>query len=156
MNKKLIYTIIGIAIVFAIAIPQLFWMIFKDSSDIEIPSIEKELVLNFDELDYKLYFKAEAWGLAGNNEQIVLSSNPINQNNRSKKSENYIFYTPEIYYQKIGKDTLVIYVNQSSILEPKSFKSPIEIIIRGLKTASENKFYESNYEKKGLTRFSIF
>lgn len=149
--KKSFIIIVGMGIIFT-----LFILIFNHTisplKKLNKKSTWRALVFNNKDT---LYISASSWGLAGNNEEIILSKEPIKEGYRPNKKNDYIFYTSEIYY-KIDADKLVVYATQSSILEPQNFSSPIIVEIKGIKTNQESRDYELNYSKYGLTKLSIF
>jgi hypothetical protein len=98
-----------------------------------------------------LYLKARGWGIAGNHEEIVLSqSDSILPN----KTEDYIFYTSIVFYKLESDSNVIIYAPKSSISEPVN-KIP-NVTIKGLKTFYEIKDYNTNYQKYGLQRISVY
>lgn len=99
-----------------------------------------------------LYISASSWGLAGNHQEIVFSENPITIPN---KETDYIFYTDEIQY-KTDKNTLTIYAPQSGKNIPKTSFKNIEVVFKGLKTYDEIRDYNTNYQKYGLQRISVY
>lgn len=149
--KKFFIIIIGIGIVFTLFI-LIFNYTMSPLKELDKKRIGRTLVFNNKDT---LYVSASSWGLAGNNEEIILSKKPIKEDYRPNKKNDYVFYTSEIYY-KIDANKLVVYAIQSSILEPENFSSPINVEIKGIKTAQESKDYELNYSKYGLTKLSIF
>ncbi len=153
------YLKIGLIVLTVIAVTfgVLYWSLFKPLDNEAKSTNLYDSVIEFNELGEKIYVSARHWGLAGNHEEIILSSDPINKEHKSYSPENdYIFYSSEIYYKKEGEDKLMIYVNQSSVSEPESFNSPVVIIIKNLKTSDELKDYEKNYQEYGLTKISVF
>lgn len=115
-----------------------------------LPQDEAIKVLNFSN-GKKIYVRAKIWGISSNHEEIVLSETPINIPNKEK---DYIFYTDEVFY-KIENSTLKLYAPQSGKNFPQIQYKDIDIVFKGLKTASEIKDYHLNYEKYGLERISI-
>ncbi|CAA0208121.1 conserved hypothetical protein [Tenacibaculum maritimum] len=153
MSKKYIFLLIGsVLVLLTIA----FIVFVKSIGSVDIPSKSNEHIVKFSKINQKLYFKSKAWGLAGNNEKIILSTNKGDVKAKANKEEDYIFHTTELYYKQKGKDTLVIYVNESSVSIPTSFQSPILVVIKGLKNSKELNEYELNYKKYGLVKVSTF
>jgi hypothetical protein len=61
---KRIYKIILIgASILIIILGVLFWLFIRSVGEIDIPSTLNEAVVDFDELNEKVYFRAKAWGL---------------------------------------------------------------------------------------------
>lgn len=134
-----------------------YWWLDKAVGEIDVPSTTNNYIVNFNNTNSNLYFSARAWGLAGNNEEIHLSSSPFTETKQTVKDENYVFYTSELYYKKKGKDTLIVYVGTSAISKPpRNFNTPITIQQIELKNYDEVKDYEKNYKKYGLSKVSIY
>ena len=156
MNKatKEILSVLLIILVIAAVICFQFQ---KGVGEVDVPSSGNEYVVNFNELNENIYFHAGSWGVAGNHEEIILSTEPINENRKYSKDKDYIFYTSDVYYQKKGIDTLIIYAGLSSIGPyPKSFKSAAKVIIQELKNYDEVSDYDNNYKKYGLSKVTIY
>ena len=145
--------LISLSVIFGIL--TIFFIVFYPFSSLkEFEKKDISEILIFPNID-TLYISASTWGLAGNHEEIILSKTSINENYIPNKETDYIFYTTEIYYRK-NENKLIIYVNESSVLKPKNFKTSIDVEIKGLKTAGELNDYELNYIKYGLTKLSVF
>jgi hypothetical protein len=116
-----------------------------------MPAKENTISINLGNESRPLFLRAKIWGVAGNHEQIILSQS---NNNVPNKTDDYIFYTTEIFY-KVGNDnTVIIYAIESSISEPVN-KIP-NVTVKGLKTADEIRNYNTNYQKYGLKRISVY
>lgn len=116
-----------------------------------MPAKENTISINLGNESRPLFLRAKVWGVAGNHEQIVLSQS---NNNVPNKTDDYIFYTSEVFY-KVGNDnTVIVYVTESSISEPVN-KIP-NVTVKGLKTADEIRDYNTNYQKYGLERISVY
>lgn len=116
-----------------------------------MPAKENTISINLGNESRPLFLRAKVWGVAGNHEQIVLSQS---NNNVANKTDDYIFYTSEVFY-KVGNDnTVIVYATESSISEPVN-KIP-NVTVKGLKTADEIRDYNINYQKYGLERISIY
>ncbi|CAM1360294.1 conserved hypothetical protein [Tenacibaculum litopenaei] len=111
-----------------------------------------EVTLNFP--NGNLYLYGKAWGLGGNHEEIILSSYKLNNKEDLKKEEVYTFYSSDIYYKK-DDNGLIVYATESETKEPNQFKSNIKVILKRIKTYDDVKEYSENYEKYGLTKFSM-
>ena len=155
INKKIKTLIAFIIVLVILAIIIVLWY-RKTISNIEIPSTKKEQIINFGKQNKKLFILAKAWGVAGNHEEIVLSTNHIEDGKQYSKDECFVFYTAEIYYKIQGLDTLYVYADESSWSEkPKNFNSSIKIIQIGLKNYDEASDYNINYKKYGLSKISV-
>lgn len=155
---KNIYKIILISLaILAIILGILYWLFVKSVGEIDVPSTLNEVTIEFPELNEKAYIRARAWGLAGNHEEIIISTTPIEKDRQAAKGEDYIFYTTEIYYQKRGIDTLMVYADASTIGKiPNGLKTSINIVTVGLKNYDEVKKYERNYKESDLNKISVY
>lgn len=128
------------------------------SVDVDMkPLVESKEVI-FDNLNETLFLRAMAWGVAGSNNEIIISESLITPIDRkSEKGSDYIFYTTELYYKKQGNDTLLVYVEASSIgKDPENYTGKIKIVPIRLKTYDESKEYAENYGKYGLKKLSAY
>ena len=137
--NKFIKIFLLVLIVLAIV---LYWFM-NDTKDMKsivnvtenMNPIANDYVIIFNKKNSKIYISARAWGVSGNHTEIVLSNSPINKGHRAySKNKCYIFYTSEIYYKK-EKDTLLIYANENLVSKPIKFESPVDVIIKNLKTS---------------------
>ncbi|RZK39761.1 MAG: hypothetical protein EOO90_17445 [Pedobacter sp.] len=108
------------------------------------------VVIDLGDKNRSLFLRAKVWGVAGNHEEIVLSTS---NSKLANKTEDYIFYTSEIFY-KVEKNTFIVYVPESSISEPRAKIQRVRI--NSLKTADQVKDYNINYDNYGLKRFSVY
>lgn len=78
----------------------------------------------------------------------------LSDSNLPNKTDDYIFYTSEVFY-KVGNDnTVTVYASDGSIREPVN---KIEkVVIKGLKTVDEIRDYNKNYKKYGLEIVSVY
>jgi uncharacterized membrane protein YqiK len=148
--------VISIIFVLLALILVIIWLLFiKSAAEFDVPSISKQQVVNYEELNSKLYLCAKAWGISGNHEEIVLSSTPIQVRQQYSKDECFVYYTSDVYYKKQGTDTLLIYASESGMSKmPVKFISKIKVVQIGLKNNSEEKDYNKNYKKYGLSKIS--
>lgn len=132
-----------------------FWVVFKISQVDMKPLMKTEEVV-FDDLGERVYLRARSWGIGGNHNEVVVSTETINPVGRkSEKESEFIFHTTEVFYKKQGADTLLVY--SSSIgKEPKNYQGRVKIVIKRLETYDENREYEANYEKYGLKRIRSY
>jgi flagellar basal body-associated protein FliL len=98
--KKSFKIIIIIVSILLLLLGIAYWLFVKSVGDVEVPSTLNEDIVEFPELNEKVYIRARAWGLAGNHEEIIISTAPIEKDRQAVKGGDYIFYTTEIYYQK--------------------------------------------------------
>ena len=121
------------------------------------PSVSSH-VIEFEELNQKVYLRAMSWGISGNHNEVILSTNPVEPSTRkSEEGKDYIFYTSEVYYKKQGIDTLLVYAESSSIgKRPNNFSGSINVVPVELKTYSEVQDYEKRYKEYGLSKISVY
>jgi hypothetical protein len=133
-----------------------YWYILK-AVDVDVSPVINKQVVDFEELDEKVYLRAMSWGVSGNHSEIILSALPIEPESRkSTKERDYIFYTSELYYKKKGVDTLLIYAAASSIGSiPDSFVDKIKIVPVKLNTYDSLQEYEKKYREYGLSKISV-
>lgn len=128
----------------------------RSASEVDVATISNDYVIDFEELDAKIFIRAKTWGVSGNHEEIVFSSAPFQEDNQCSKVECFIFYTSEIFYKKKGTDTLLVFAGASAISEkPNNFSSPIKIVVNELKNYDEVKDYEMNYKKYELSKVDV-
>lgn len=118
-----------------------------------LPAKENMITVNLEQVDRPVYIKAKIWGIAGNNEVIVLS---LSNAKVANKESDYIFYTNEVYYKTDKKRTITVYAPESLISEPQNKLQSVIVDIVGLKNANEIKDYSLNYKKYGLSKVSVY
>lgn len=116
-----------------------------------MPSKEKTISINLGNESRPLFLRAKTWGVTGNHEQIVLSQS---NNNVPNKTDDYIFYTSEVFYKVENDNSVIVYATESSISEPVNKIQ--NVTVKGLKTADEIRDYDNNYQKYGLERISVY
>lgn len=116
-----------------------------------MPAKENMITIKLGNINNPLFLKAKAWGITGNHEEIVLSQSDTLLSN---KTDDYIFYTSEVFYKEDNNGKVFVYVTESLVSEPVG-KIP-NVIIIGLKTADEIRDYKANYQKYGLQRISVY
>lgn len=154
MNKYVKATLLVLLILGGIA-GALYWFVLK-AVDVDMEPSVNNYVIEFNEINEKVYVSARAWGLAGNHEEIILSTSPISNEHRAySKDECFIFYTSEVYYTKKGVDTLLIYVDYKS-KAPPNLSTKIKIEQIELKDNAEIQDYKKNYKNYGLSKVSVY
>jgi hypothetical protein len=155
MNKKkkgwIIVLIFFFIIAFLIFLLNSFLSKFDPKVDIEI--------VKYNEIDESIYIKAKAWGLAGNHNEILISTDLLeNDNDCSKENcECMIFYASELYFKKVGKDSLIVYVGASTLpLEKGCLKSQVKVLVKEIKSYNEVQDYSKYYEDYGLSKVSVY
>jgi hypothetical protein len=113
-------------------------------------SIIKEIKLRNDSF---FYLKTKVWGVSGNHTEIILSEK---SSDTYSKEQDIVFYTDIIFYKvSLNQDTLIIYVDASSISTSKrNFSNKIKII--ELKEFDEINYYRKNYKELNLVKYSVY
>ena len=120
------------------------------------PDNVNNYVVGFQELGESVYIRARSWGISGNHQEIIVATEPIiNKHRVYFRERQYVFLDPELFYQKKGIDTLVLYVYDTSAI-PESLSTRIHFIQVELKNYDEIHDFEENYERYGLTRASVY
>ncbi len=146
---KVIKITVLVFLVLALTTVAVIWLGCKDVAE-GLNGTEKTITINLRDEGSPLFLRAKVWGIAGNHEQIVLSQF---NNDVPNKTDDYIFYTDEIFY-KVENNTLIVYAAYSSISEPVS-KIP-NVIVKALKTGEDILDYSANYQKYGLERIRTY
>ncbi len=149
MNYKKLLTIL----LLIISIFFVLWVFFQQPEDSIIPAKENIETIEFSNSKNKLFFRAKAWGISGNHEEITLSAT---LQKLSNKKNQYIFYTPEVFYKTNGKDSLIIYAPKNLTSVPEEKISDINIIVKNLKTSRDIYNYKKNHVSYGLKMISIY
>jgi hypothetical protein len=155
---KKVYKIILIGVTtFIVIFGAISLLTISAVEDLDMKSFINEHIIDFKELDSKVYLRGKAWGLAGNHEEIIISTGPIDKSRKPIIGKDYIFYYSEIYFKRQGLDTLVVYAESSSIAKiPENLSNPIKVLIFELKTYDELKDFQINYRNYGLTKFTMY
>lgn len=149
--------IILLALVVAGVILTVFYFFVLKAVDNNMDALISKQTVVFKELNESVYIRAIAWGISGNHNEVIISSEPIKPEGRPSEEKDYIFYTTEIYYKKQGIDTLLVYADGSSIgKEPTIFIKKIKIVPIKISTADEAVDYEKNYKEYGLIKISAY
>lgn len=145
---------IVIGSVFLIAL-LIIYLIFranvKPLEELDKKSVSDVLVLKDSDT---LHISASSWGLAGNNEEIVLSKNVIDRHYKPNKKVDYIFYASEVFYKLKNDSSIILYAPESSINKP--VQGIPNVVIKALSTASEIEDYNNNYQRYGLQRIRVY
>lgn len=144
-GKKILLLFLVLLIAFAI------WFYRNWRQEEFVPSTENMTSIRLGNTNKPLYLKAKIWGIAGNHEEIVLSKSGSSLPN---KTEDYIFYTSEVFYKVDSDSNVIVYAPESSISEPANKMS--NVVIKGIKTADEIYDYNANHHKYGLQRISVY
>lgn len=155
--KKFIIATIVICIFIGVVYYSYFINLINDTSDITNNESSKDYVVDFNNVDTKIYFRARVWGISGNHEEVCVSTSPLDTTNNYDSKREMIFYTSEIYYKK-STDSLFIYAPSSSIPSGQNnlTLNKIKIIIIELNGYDEVKKYENHYKEYGLSKISPF
>ena len=146
-TKKIIFGVLGLVAI------GLVWYYYRWRQEDFMPSKENGVTINLGNTDKPVFLRAKIWGVSGNHEEIVLSES---NKTTSDKIVDYIFYTSDVYYKIENNSTITLYAPASSISEPVNKFSNITVNVKGLKSTEEMKDYESNYEKYGLKKISVY
>lgn len=155
--SKDVKIVVIVVIAFLLLLIVAFWFVFK-GTNIDMKPLIKTEEVTFNDIDETVYLRAMSWGIAGNHNEIIISTSPISPIDRkSEKEMDFIFYTTEVYYKKQGVDTILIYAESSSIgKEPPNYQGRVKVVIKRLKTYDDSKEYEKNYEQYGLKKISTY
>ncbi|MFT3747576.1 MAG: hypothetical protein QM768_04640 [Agriterribacter sp.] len=153
------FVIIAIVISVLIGIVYYFYFVypFNDTSDIINNESSKDYVVDFNDVNVKIYFRARVWGISSDHEEVRVSFSPIDIANNYDSKKEIIFYTSEVYYRK-STDSLFIYAPSSSIPNGQNnlTSNKIKIIIIELNGYDDVKKYENHYQEYGLSKISPF
>ena len=121
----------------------------------KLDGLESTRIVRFNEMNIELKIKARTWGLAGNHEEIYVTSNETLENN--SQCDTLVFYSDQLFYKIKEPDTLIIYANYSSFSEttPK-LCSKVNIKIIVLKYYDDVKLMENSFHEQGLERITIY
>lgn len=111
-----------------------------------------EYVIVFEEVGESIYIRARGWGLAGNHFEIVIANSPITGFEYDKERQVVYLDNTELYYKKVGIDTLEIHVGMLAEV-PKEFSSKVKVKQVEL-SHDELRDYATNYSKYGLLKVS--
>ena len=93
-------------------------MFIRGIGEVNVPSTRNDYIVNFEKLQEKIYIRAKSWGIAGNHEEIILATFPIENENREYfKDKGYVFFPPLVQAYKENRDW------RKDILVPFSFNS---------------------------------
>jgi hypothetical protein len=146
-TKKIIFGVLGLLAI------GLVWYYYRWRQEDFMPAKENGVTINLGSTDKPVFLRAKVWGVSGNHEEIVLSES---NKPTSDKTVDYIFYTSDVYYKTESNSAITLYAPESSISEPVNKFSNITVNVKGLKSTEEMKDYETNYEKYGLKKISVY
>ena len=110
---KIIKITIWVLLVLVLTTIAVIWLGCKYTAEV-LNGTEKTITIYVENENKPLFFRTKVWGIAANHEQIILSqSNNVVPN----KTDDYIFYTDDIFY-KVENDALIVYAPYGSISEP--------------------------------------
>jgi hypothetical protein len=118
------------------------------------PSPPNEYVIPFEEVGETIYIRARGWGLAGNHQEIIVSNSPIVEVEPDKEHQVVYLDNTELYFKKVGSDTLEIHAGMLSEL-PKGFSSNVRINQIKLDPL-QARTYAEHYKEYGLSKASIY
>ena len=107
--------------------------------------------ISFPSLKAEIKIETLSWGLSGNHNRIIISEDS------STSTFQYTFYTSELFYKKIGEDSLRIFVPSSCIHAiPDHISQTVKIDLVELRNFDEIQQIESTYQKNGLTKIITY
>jgi hypothetical protein len=142
--KKVIWVIIILAVIIIIVL----LMIFK-STPILKPVVEINSV-HFDKANDTIYIKKKNWGITGDYQIIVLSTDP-NRDFKPNKEKEYVYEGLISLFYKMENDTLTLYVSKA-VEVPEDFKLNDFILQKELTNQEMMNLYET-YKEKGIQKF---
>ena len=116
-------------------------------------SVVSDSIVHFQDPAECVYISSRCWGLLGQHEQIILSTLPIRYTeDTAARGEQYVMWDDELYYRKMGRDTLAILVWGWQDI-PKTLPNGIHVVqkFRGGKGVDG---CESSYLECGWSRVS--
>ena len=116
---------------------------------------QSESVLDFGEMNQKVKIEARVWGVAGNHEEISIFQ--INETDSDSVNVKQTFYTTELFYRKLGQDTLQIFASSSSYKEEVLHTIGNVILdINPIIGYDQVRAFNSKYKEMGLKRISVY
>ncbi len=154
--KKSVIILVGLFLVILSILGGLYWV--NSETDVAFKPDVNIQTVKFEEAEEQVYIRGMSWGISGNHNEVMLTTEPIEPEIRQSNEEtDYIFYTMELYYKKKGIDTLLIYTPSSSVGDSSpNFSEKIKLVLIELKTFDEIRDYEQNYNDYGLTRVRTY
>ena len=131
----------------------LLWVFITSLKKMDISPTVNQYTIEFEEIQDKLFIEARIWGLAGNHEAILISSNTFNNEVQYHEDKEYIFFNSELFYKKIGIDTLLLRIYHAVKVPEKMF-TKVKIVQIEFESPHEIDDYKENYKKYGFTLVS--
>jgi hypothetical protein len=123
---------------------------FPKSEIKESKQEQNDVVISYETIDETIFINKSSWGVSANHNEIHVSSSGLGD-------EKIIIYSTELYYKKIGQDSLIIFANDSSI--PKSIPRLNTFVKIGIKGIQSNKKYENiefDWKDYGFEKVSVY
>ncbi len=108
-----------------------------------------DVVINYESIKESIYINKNSWGVSANHNEMHISS--------SLGNEKIQIYSTELYYKKMGLDSLIIFANSSSIpkLIPR-LNTSVKIEFKEIQRNKEYENMEFNWRDYGFTRVSVY
>ena len=150
--KIILWVFVVLLIIFSLLCGYLY-----NEFDVDMDPRISNNTIEFKQLNEIIYIRTKLWGISGNHSEILLSNALIkNVHNEYMVDKQYTYKDcSEIYYQKKGLDSLIIYVDHISNI-PKNMETQIIISQIKLENAKEIQDYSKNYGSYGLTKISVY
>ena len=117
---------------------------------IEPPRVNYQ-TLDFPSSQNKLYLAAQAWGVAGNHQEVRLCTSPIEQGADGTCLK---FYSSELFYGRSGENGLVVYADSSAIPNYHVTKLGVFDIKIHVLNYEKHEAMRRDYDRRGLMRIS--
>lgn len=116
-----------------------------------------EAMIHFPEIGETVYIRARTWGLAGNHQEIIIATSPIDNAHLEYFRDRQIIYldSTELYYRKVGANLLEI---RADVVEavPLGFSSRIKVEQTIFPSNEAAKQFATNFEKDGYSKISVY
>ena len=152
MSKSIKIIVISTLSLGALTAIVVIWFV-SSLGEFGAPPITNDYVVEFAEINSKIYIRARATGLTGDNEVIKLCSSPIDDAVTYPIDECLFIYGSEIYYKREGADTLRVFAFSSAV--PKEYTKTlgsIKVEINEVKNYEELRDYAV---RLGLLKASV-
>jgi len=156
-KARIIKVIVASLGVMLLSIVFIFAYIFSSLSEGLSGPPPNEYAIHFEEVGETMYVRARAWGLAGNHQEIVIANFPITNFEYDRERVVVYLASTELYYKKVGRDTLEIQVDSPADL-PRGFSSKVKIkqVRLDFATQNEARVYADNYKENGFSKVSVY
>lgn len=151
---KVIAASTGLLLLVALIVVVYFSYIFISLGVALTPPPPNEYVIHLEEIDETVYIRARSWGLPTNHQEIIVANSPIAGFEYDYDRQIVYRDNTEIYYKKVGVDTLEIYADILAEV-PREFSARVKI--KQVKLDSEEaRIYVDHYKEKGFSKVSVY